>query len=304
MAKRVVESGVINADETPVRVLDPTRDSTRKGQFWTYISPGDHGYTIYDYRDSRNRDGPTEFLKDFRGYLQTDAYSAYESVVLKSAGRIIPVGCWAHARRNFFDARLSQPREAHYVLGLIGQLYDIEDEIRLQGADERKAVRQERSVPVLDRLMAYLREQKDGALPKSKYAQAIAYGSAERIRPGVRVVRELDFLCELRGCPQMIVSDNGTEFTSRAILTWAETRLHWHFISPGKPMQNGFAESFNGRMRDECLNERWFVNLYHARKVIADWREDYNHVRPHSRLGNLTPSEFAAAARACSHLPC
>lgn len=115
--------------------------------------------------------------------------------------------------------------------------------------------------------------------------------------PGVRVVRELDFLCEHRGCPQMIVSDNGTEFTSRAILTWAETRLHWHFISPGKPMQNGFVESFNGRMRDECLNERWFVSLAHARDVIADWREDYNHVRPHGRLGNLTPSEFAAAAQ-------
>jgi transposase len=175
MGKRVVESGVINADETPVRVLDPARDSTRKGQFWTYISAGDHGYTIYDYRDSRNRDGPTEFLKDFRGYLQTDAYAAYESVVLKSAGRIIPVGCWSHARRNFFDSRLSQPRAVHYVLGLIGQLYDIEDEIRLQGPDQRKAVRQERSVPVLDRLMAYLRQQKDGALPKSQYGQAIAY---------------------------------------------------------------------------------------------------------------------------------
>jgi transposase len=93
MAKRMVESGVINADETPVRVLDRTRDSTRQGQFWTHITPGNHGYPIYDYRDSRNRDGPTEFLKNFRGYLQTDAYSAYESVVLKSAGRIIPVGC-------------------------------------------------------------------------------------------------------------------------------------------------------------------------------------------------------------------
>jgi transposase len=175
MRQRVVKSDLINADETPVRVLDRTRDSTRKGQFWTYISPGDHGYTIYVYRDSRSRDGPAEFLKDFRGYLQTDAYAAYESVVLESAGRIIPVGCWSHARRNFFDARLNQPREVHYVLGLIGQLYDIEDRIRLLGADERKAVRQEQSVPVLDRLEAYLREQKDGALPKSKYAQAIAY---------------------------------------------------------------------------------------------------------------------------------
>ena len=115
--------------------------------------------------------------------------------------------------------------------------------------------------------------------------------------PGMRVVRELEHLCELRGCPQMIVSDNGTEFTSRAVLTWAETRLHWHFISPGKPMQNGFAESFNGRMRDECLNERWFISLHHAQEVIAEWREDYNHVRPHGRLGNLTPSEFAAAVQ-------
>jgi transposase len=107
--------------------------------------------------------------------LQTDAYGAYESVVLESAGRIIPVGCWAHARRNFFDARLSQPREAHNALGLIGQLYDIEDTIRLSRPDERKAVRQEKSVPVLDRLLEYLREQKDDALPKSKYAQAIGY---------------------------------------------------------------------------------------------------------------------------------
>ena len=153
----------------------PRRDSTRTGQFWAYISHGDHGYTIYDYRDSRSRDGPAEFLKDFRGYLQTDAYASYESVVLESAGRIIPVGCWAHARRKFFDARLNQPREAHYVLGLVGQLYDIEDEIRLQSPDERQAVRQERSVPVLDRLEAYLREQKDGALPKSQYGKAIAY---------------------------------------------------------------------------------------------------------------------------------
>jgi transposase len=175
MAKRVVESGLINADETPVRVLDRERNSTRKGQFWTYISSGDHGYTIYEYRDSRSRKGPAEFLKDFRGYLQTDAYSAYESVVSASSGRIVPVGCWAHARRNFLDARLSQPREAHYVLGLIWQLYDIEDEIELMGPNERKAIRQERSVPVLDRLMAYLREQKDVALPKSKYGQAIDY---------------------------------------------------------------------------------------------------------------------------------
>ena len=175
MQKRILQSHVIQADETPVQVLDSTRDSTRTGYFWAYIGDRDHPYTVYDYRDSRGQEGPAEVLKDYRGYLQTDAYSSYESVVAKSAGRIIPVGCWAHARRNFFDARLNQPREVHYVLGLIAQLYDIEDTIREQSAAERLAARHERSVPVLERLGAYLREQKDGALPKSQYGQAIGY---------------------------------------------------------------------------------------------------------------------------------
>jgi transposase len=175
MGQRVVVSDLINADETTVPVLDRARTSTRTGYFWVYISSGDHGYSIYDYRDSRSRDGPAEFLKDFRGYLQTDAYASYESVVLESAGRIIPVGCWAHARREFFDARLNQPRETSYVLGLTAQLYDIEDEVRLASSDERLAARQKRSVPILDRLETYLREQRGDALPKSQYGKAIAY---------------------------------------------------------------------------------------------------------------------------------
>ena len=101
--------------------------------------------------------------------------AAYESVVSESAGRIIPVGCWAHARREFFDARLNQPRKAHYVLGLIAQLYDIEDEVRLASPDERLAARQTRSAPILDRLETFLREQKATALPRGQYGKAIAY---------------------------------------------------------------------------------------------------------------------------------
>ena len=96
-------------------------------------------------------------------------------MVAKSAGRIVSVGCWAHARRDFFDARLNQPREVSYVLGLVAQLYDIEDTIRLKSAAERLEARQGQSVPVLERLGAYLREQKESALPKSKYGQAIGY---------------------------------------------------------------------------------------------------------------------------------
>jgi putative transposase len=110
-----------------------------------------------------------------------------------------------------------------------------------------------------------------------------------------RVVRELDRIVEMRGCPRMIVSDNGTEFTSNAILAWQQDRdVEWHYIAPGKPMQNGFVESFNGRLRDECLNEHLFANLKEARHIIEAWRIDYNTNRPHTSLNGLTPIEFAA----------
>ena len=112
---------------------------------------------------------------------------------------------------------------------------------------------------------------------------------------GVRVVRELDRLIAERGKPKMIVSDNGTEFTSNAILTWAEgAGVQWHYIAPGKPMQNGFIESFNGRLRDELLNETLFSSLVQAKVALASWRADYNTARPHSQIGWRTPAEFAA----------
>ena len=112
---------------------------------------------------------------------------------------------------------------------------------------------------------------------------------------GLRVARELDRLTAERGKPKMIVSDNGTEFTSNAILRWAaEARVDWHYIAPGKPIQNAFIESFNGRLRDELLNETLFSSLNQARVLLAGWRRDYNDNRPHSRLGWRTPTEFAA----------
>jgi putative transposase len=111
---------------------------------------------------------------------------------------------------------------------------------------------------------------------------------------GARLARELDSLITRRGKPKTIVSDNGTEMTSMAILKWCqETQVEWHYIAPGKPMQNGFVESFNGSFRDECLNETLFSSLPQARDAINAWKEDYNRNRPHSSLGNSTPNEFA-----------
>jgi putative transposase len=112
---------------------------------------------------------------------------------------------------------------------------------------------------------------------------------------GKRVARELDLLIAWRGRPRMIVSDNGTELTSNAILSWAgQTKVEWHYIAPGKPTQNAFVESFNGRLRDEFLNETLFSSLSQARLALEEWRRDYNTVRPHSRIGWLTPAVHAA----------
>jgi transposase len=137
-------------------------------------------------------------------------------VVAKSGGRIIPVGCWAHARRNFFDARLNQPREVHYVLGLVAQLYDIEDAIKSRSPGERLAVRKERSVPVLERIEKYLREQQGGALPKSQYGQAIAYA-----------LNHWEELLRYAEDGRLEIDNN---FTERTLRLCAISRKNWLFV--------------------------------------------------------------------------
>jgi putative transposase len=112
---------------------------------------------------------------------------------------------------------------------------------------------------------------------------------------GRRVARELTAIIERHGKPGMIASDHGTEYTCNAMLAWCrDNGIDWHFIAPGKPMQNGFVESFNGRMRDELLNETLFFDLDDARARIAAWVADFNTARPHSALGYLTPAAYAA----------
>jgi len=116
---------------------------------------------------------------------------------------------------------------------------------------------------------------------------------------GKRVARELTMLIGTRGKPQMIVSDNGTEFTSNAMLGWAKDHgVDWHYIAPGRPMQNGYIESFNGRMRDELLNESLFIDLDQARRLIGARVTDYNTARPHSSLGYKTPAAYAGTLTA------
>jgi putative transposase len=129
------------------------------------------------------------------------------------------------------------------------------------------------------------------------YNRQVLAMEADLSLPALRVVRVLEYLKEFRGLPQMIRVDNGPEFISKALDLWAcANGVTLDFSRPGKPTDNAFIESFNGRLRDECLNANWFLSLDDARSKIEAWRRDYNEVRPHTSLGWMTPAEFASSA--------
>jgi transposase len=170
----VLRSPVLWTDDTPVTVLVGGDEGSRTARFWTYIAE-EHPYSAYDFTESRARDGPASFLRKFAGYLHADAYGGYDHIFLGSNNAILEVACWAHARRKFFDARNSSPRDAHQVLEWIGQLYDVEERARELAPDARREVRMAEAEPVLDRIGTHLVELEQRALPKSVLAKAVSY---------------------------------------------------------------------------------------------------------------------------------
>ena len=135
------------------------------------------------------------------------------------------------------------------------------------------------------------------------YSRECVAIEVDRSLPGLRVARVLDRLHAITGLPQTIVVDNGPEFAGRALDAWAYARgVTLRFIRPGKPIENAYVESFNGKFRDECLNEHWFLNLADAKAAIEAWRVDYNTVRPHSSLGGRTPDQFAQVSEGARRL--
>jgi len=174
--QRVLESVVINADETEVKMLKPGNGKAITGYLSGYAGDADHRFVFYDFRPSRSRDGPAEMLADYRGYLQTDGYVVYTSLVRHSAGRLVDVACMTHGRRNFEKAipTTSHPL-VHEAMIWTQQLYDIEDRAKAMSAEHRRALRQAEALPILARMKARFDEVRPTLRPTARLAEAIDY---------------------------------------------------------------------------------------------------------------------------------
>lgn len=173
MMQRVLESSVVHTDDTSVKLLDPEKDKAITARFWAYLGDRGHPYIVYDFTDSRRRDGPHQFLANYEGYLQADAYGGYDGIY--AGGGVIEVACWAHARRKWDEAKTTDPARSHHALALIQKLYRVEREFRGASAEERLAARQEQSLPILNEFKTWLDAEQTQVLPKSPVGKACTY---------------------------------------------------------------------------------------------------------------------------------
>jgi len=211
----VLQSSVMWTDDTPITVLGGPQGSF-KSYFWTYIGDPQHPYSVYDFTKSHSRDGPASFLNGFSGYLHAEAFSGYDAIFLDPHSAIDEVACWAHARRKFFDAVSSYPREAHQVLEWIRQLYDLEDRAREWSVDARRELRVTEANRILDNIEAYLAKLIRTTLPKSSLRKAVNYAR-----------NQWDALRRYTGDGRLTIDNNVSERTLRH---QAIGRKNWLFL--------------------------------------------------------------------------
>lgn len=216
MVRRVLAGGVIGTDDTSVKVLDPDLDHTRTGRFWVYVGDDRHRYTVYDYTPNHKRDGPQKFLKGYEGVLQADAFGGYDGIYLKSNGKIVEAACGAHARRKFFDCRETSPDVAHQALAFFARLYAIEHDAEALTSEARRAMRQEKSVPILNEMHFWLNEQLRSLRPKSAITGAVRYS-----------LKNWDALCRFTTNGEIAIDNNRSE---RALRAQAVGRKNWLFV--------------------------------------------------------------------------
>jgi len=274
MKQQVLSSKAIQTDDTPVPVLDPDLPHTRTGRIWTYVGDGEHPYTVYDYTPTRSRDGPEEFLKAFRGYLQADAYSGYDHFYEEPERGIEEVACMAHVRRKHWEAQSSDLMRSTVMLAYIRLLYDVEREARDQklGSDARRALRQAKSKPILEDIHAYLEREQPQVLPKSPEGQAIAYTLSNW--------KALTRYCE---DGDLEIDNNGAERSLRGI---AVGRRNWTFLG-----------SDNGGRTAAVLTSLVATCKRLRLDPFAYLRDLFQRIgaHPQSRLAELLPDQWQPA---------
>ena len=267
-----LQSKVVGTDDTGVKVLDPKLPFARTGRFWPYLGDKEHPVIVYDYTPTRERAGPEEFLKDYRGYLQADAYSAYDAFFKNPLRGLIEVGCWAHARRYFYKALESDRSTMGPALLFISQLYRVEENARTLTAEDRRLMRKIEAQPILEKLHAYLLEIQLVVLPKSPAARAIRYA----LKNWIALTRYLED-------GDLQIDNNATE---RAIRGIAIGRNNWTFFgSDNGGKTAAILRSFVAScQRSEVNPFTWFDDVLSR---IATW--------PITRLAELLPHNWSPA---------
>ena len=274
MGKEVLESKVINTDDTPVRVQDKNLDKkTRTGRLWIYCGDKNHPYNVYDYTPNRSREGPELFLRDYQqGYLQADAYAGYDFIFDDSVRKVIELLCWAHARRKFYDARMSSPQLSHTAIAWIRLLYNVEKEIKDLSAEQKKVVRQEKSVVILNDFKNWLDEIPfEQALPQSPIRQAINYA-----------INGWDALCRYTQDGDLSIDNNVAERLMRPI---AIGRKNWLFFGSDR---GGRTAAILSSIAQSA--KRHGLNVFTYLKDIIARISDH----PANRLHELLPDKWTA----------
>jgi transposase len=224
MVSTVLQSRVLHTDDTPVTLQDHEPDASATGRVWAYLGDAAHPYNVFQFTPNRKRDGPREFLKEYRGYLQADAFSGYDVLYLPDPvdgqARIIEVACNAHARRKFYDARTSDGVGAHQALAWYAQLFELERRAKELSDEQRRQLRQELALPILKCFKAWLDEQRGQLLPKSPMAEAIGYA-----------LNQWDALIRYTEAGYLCIDNNWAEREMKRI---AIGRKNWLFFGNAK----------------------------------------------------------------------
>jgi transposase len=270
MKTEVLLSRIIHTDDTPVPVQDPERTKTREGRIWVYVGDADHPFTVFDYTPGRGRDGPADFLKGWKGFLQADAYKGYDHLYV--GGDIVEVACMAHTRRYYVDSQSSDPMRAIMGGVWIHQLYEVEDKAKELSPTQRVALRQKEAVPILEKFKEWLLEQKPHVLPKSPIGEAIGY-----------TLSNWEALNRYTEDGDLAIDNNRAE---RMLRAWAIGRGNWLFFGSDRGGRTAaILMSFIATCKDHRIDP--FAYLRDVLARISD--------HPAKRLTELLPTQWKAA---------